>query len=160
MFRRCLFGRFYVQKVLCSENPIISSSYVQKVIFVQKVLVQKILCSELLMFRSSYIQKLLFSECPVLKKRETTQKTPQEEAQDVAQETSQEARKTRHEEQNKQRCIGVGYVKQDAAQDAAPPRTLRNKRHKIRRKDSSSRRDEARITAHDAAQFVTQKLHL
>ena len=42
------------------------------------------------MFSSSYIQKLLFSECPVLKKRETAQKTPQEEAQDVAQKTSQE----------------------------------------------------------------------
>ena len=51
------------------------------------------------MFRRSYIQNLLFSECPVLKKRDTAQKTPQEEAQDVAQETLQEARKTRHVEQ-------------------------------------------------------------
>ena len=65
MFRRCLFARFHVQKVLCSEDAIISSSYVQKVLFVQKVLVQKILFPESLMFRSSYIQKLLFSECPV-----------------------------------------------------------------------------------------------
>ena len=93
MFRRCLFGRFYVQEALCSDDPIISSSYVQKVIFVQMVLVQNILCPEGLMFRSSYIQKLLFSECPV-KKRETARKTPQ----DMAQETSQEARKTRQEE--------------------------------------------------------------
>ena len=52
-----------------------------------------------------------------IKNRETTQTTPQEEAQDVAQETSQEAHKTRHEEQKQP---GVGYVKQDAAQDAAP----------------------------------------
>ena len=68
------------------------------------------------MLRSYYIQKLLFAECLVLKKRETAQKTPQEEGQDVAQETSQEARKTRHGGQKQT----VGFVKQDAAQDAAP----------------------------------------
>ena len=49
-------------------------------------------CSEDSMSRRSHVQKFLYSEAPIfrmacIKKRETTQKTPQEEAQDVAQET-------------------------------------------------------------------------
>ena len=58
-----------------------------------------------------------------IKKRETARKTPLEKAQDVAQQTSQEARKTRHEEQKQTAVhVGVGYVKQDAAQDTTAPR--------------------------------------
>ena len=78
MFRKYLFKRFYVQKVLYSEGPMFRRSYVQKVlysegpmfrrsyvqkIFVQKVLyqyIQKVLCSEGPIFR--YIQKVLYSE--------------------------------------------------------------------------------------------------
>ena len=65
MFRKYLFKRFYVQKVLCSEGPIFRRSYVQKVICSEKNLfkrsyIQKVLCSEGLIFR--YIQKVLYSE--------------------------------------------------------------------------------------------------
>ena len=125
MFRRCLFGRIYVQKVLCSEDPIglISSSYVQKVFFVQKVLVQKILCPEGLMLRSSYIQKLLFSEWPILKKEKQHKKRHKKRRKMWRKKHSKRRARRGTRNKSKQRCIGVGYVKQDAAQDAAPPST-------------------------------------
>ena len=80
------------------------------------------------MSRRSRVQNFLYSEAPIfrmscIKKRKTARKTPQEEARDVAQQISQEARKTRHEEQKQTAVnVGVGCVKQDAAQDTAAPR--------------------------------------
>ena len=75
MFRKYLFKRFYVQKVLYSEGPMFRRFYVQKVLYsegpmfrrsyVQKKMfkrsyIQKVLCSEGPIFR--YIQKVLYSE--------------------------------------------------------------------------------------------------
>ena len=54
-----LFKRFNVQKVLYSEGPMFGRSYVQKVLCSEKN-VQKVLCSEGSIFR--YIQKVLYSE--------------------------------------------------------------------------------------------------
>ena len=61
MFRKYLFKRFYVQKVLYSEGPMFRRFYVQKVLslegpmfrrsYVQKKIVQKVLYSEGYMFR-------------------------------------------------------------------------------------------------------------
>ena len=70
MFRKYLFKRFYIQKVLYSEGPMFIRFNVQKVLYsegpmfrrscVQKKIVQKVLYSEGSMFR--YIQKILYSE--------------------------------------------------------------------------------------------------
>ena len=78
MFRKYLFRRFYVQKVLYSEGPMFKRSYVQKVLYlegsmfrrsyVQKNCVQKVLYSEGSMIRRSYIQicsEDLYSENPL-----------------------------------------------------------------------------------------------
>ena len=46
-----MFGRSYVQKVLCSEGPLFRRSFVQKV-----------LCSEGSIFRRFYVQKVLCLE--------------------------------------------------------------------------------------------------
>ena len=54
MFRKYLFKRFYVQKVLCSEGPMF-----RKKLF-KRSYIQKVLCSEGPKFR--YIQKVLYSE--------------------------------------------------------------------------------------------------
>ena len=51
-----MFGRSYVQKVLCSEGSMFRRSFVQKV-----------LCSEGYMFRRFYIQKVLCSEGPMFR---------------------------------------------------------------------------------------------
>ena len=51
-----MFRRFYVQKVLCSEN-ICSKGSVFRRFYIQKVL-----CSEGPMFRRFYVQKVLCSE--------------------------------------------------------------------------------------------------
>ena len=76
MFRKYLFKRFYVQKVLYSEGPMFRRFYVQKVLYsegpmfrrsyVQKKIVQKVLYSEGSMFRKSYIQ--IYSEGPIFRK--------------------------------------------------------------------------------------------
>ena len=76
MFRKYLFKRFYVQKVLYSEGPMFRRFYVQKVLssegpmfrrsYVQKKSVQKVLYSEGSMFRRSYIQ--INSEGPIIRK--------------------------------------------------------------------------------------------
>ena len=76
MFRKYLFKRFYVQKVLYSEGPMFRRSYIQKVLYsegpmfrrsyVQKNIVQKVLYSEGSMFRRSYIQ--IYSEGPIFRK--------------------------------------------------------------------------------------------
>ena len=55
MFRKYLFKRFYVQKVLYSEGPMFRRFYVQKVLY-----------SEGSMFRRSYIQ--IYSEGPIFRK--------------------------------------------------------------------------------------------
>ena len=67
-----MFRRFYIQKVLCSEGPMFRRSYIQKVrpmfrrSYVQKIFVQKVLYSEGSMFRRSYIQ--IYSEGPIFRK--------------------------------------------------------------------------------------------
>ena len=76
MFRKYLFRRFYVQKVLYSEGPMFRRSYVQKVLYlegsmfrrsyVQKKIVQKVLYSEGSMIRRSSIQ--ICSEGPIFRK--------------------------------------------------------------------------------------------
>ena len=76
MFRKYLFKRFYVQKVLYSEGPMFRRFYVQKVLYsegpmfrrsyVQKKIVQKVLYSEGSIFRRSYIQ--IYSEGPMFRK--------------------------------------------------------------------------------------------
>ena len=76
MFRKYLFKRFYVQKVLYSEGHMFRRFYVQKVLYsegpmfrrsyVQKKIVQKVLYSEGSMFRRSYIQ--IYSEGPIFRK--------------------------------------------------------------------------------------------
>ena len=76
MFRKYLFKRFYVQKVLYSEGPIFRRFYVQKVLYsegpmfrrsyIQKKIVQMVLYSEGYMFRRSYIQ--IYSEGPIFRK--------------------------------------------------------------------------------------------
>ena len=75
MFRKYLFKRFYVQKVLYSEGPMLRRFNVQKVLYpegpifrkscVQKKIVQKVLYSEGCMFRRSYIQ--IYSEDPIFR---------------------------------------------------------------------------------------------
>ena len=70
-----MFRRFYVQKVLCSENicskgSMFRRSYIQKVLcsegpmfrktLFKRSYIQKVLCSEGPLFR--YIQKVLYSE--------------------------------------------------------------------------------------------------
>ena len=54
MFRKYLFKRFYVQKVLCSEGPMFRK------FFFKRSYIQKVLCSEGPIFR--YIEKVLCSE--------------------------------------------------------------------------------------------------
>ena len=76
MFRKFLFKRFYVQKVLYSEGLMFRRFYAQKVLYseglmfrrsyVQKKIVQKVLYSEGSMFRRSYIQ--INSEGPIFRK--------------------------------------------------------------------------------------------
>ena len=76
MFRKKLFKRFYVQKVLYSEGLMFRRFYVQKVLYsegpmfrrsyVQKKIVQKVLYSEGSIFRRSYIQ--IYSEGPIFRK--------------------------------------------------------------------------------------------
>ena len=56
-----MFRRFYVQKVLCSENicskgPIFTRSYVQKVLCSENI------CSKGPIFRRFYVQKVLYSD--------------------------------------------------------------------------------------------------
>ena len=58
-FRKYLFKRFYVQKVLYSEDPMFRRPYVQKKMF-KRSYIQKVLCSEGPIFR--YIEKVLYSE--------------------------------------------------------------------------------------------------
>ena len=77
-----MFRRFYVQKVLCSENICSKGSmfrrfYIQKVLcsegsMFRRFYIQKVQCSEGLMFRKklfkrSYIQKALCSEGPIFR---------------------------------------------------------------------------------------------
>ena len=57
-----MFRRFYVQKVLCSENICSKGS------MFNRFYIQKVLCSEGPMFRRSYIQKVLCSEGPMFRK--------------------------------------------------------------------------------------------
>ena len=57
-----MFGRFYVQKVLCSENICSKGS------MFRRFYIQKVLCSEGPMFRRFYIQKVLCSEGPMFRK--------------------------------------------------------------------------------------------
>ena len=57
-----MFRRFYVQKVLCSENICWKGS------LFRRFYIQKALCSEGSMFRRSYIQKVLCSEGPIFRK--------------------------------------------------------------------------------------------
>ena len=57
-----MFRRFYVQKVLCSENICSKGS------MFRRFYIQKVLCSEGPMFRRSYIQKVLCSEGPMFRK--------------------------------------------------------------------------------------------
>ena len=57
-----MLRRFYVQKVLCSENICSKGS------MFRRFYIQKVLCSEGPMFRRSYIQKVLFSEGPMFRK--------------------------------------------------------------------------------------------
>ena len=76
-----MFRRFYVQKILYSENICLKGSmfrrsYLQKVLssegpmlrrsYVQKIFVQKVLYSECSMFRRSYIQ--IYLEGPIFRK--------------------------------------------------------------------------------------------
>ena len=56
MFRKYLFKRFYVQKVLCSEGSIFRRSYVQKVLCSENI------CSKGPIFRRFYVQKVLYLE--------------------------------------------------------------------------------------------------
>ena len=58
-----MLRRFYVQKVLCSENICSKGS------MFRRFYIQKVLCSEGSMFRSSYIQKVLCSEGPMFRKK-------------------------------------------------------------------------------------------
>ena len=58
-----MFKRFYVQKVLCSENICSKGS------MFRRFYIQKVLCSEGSMFRRSYIQKVLCSEGPMFRKK-------------------------------------------------------------------------------------------
>ena len=58
-----MFRRFYVQKVLCSENICSKGS------MFRRFYIQKVLCSEGSMFRRSYIQKVLCSEGPMFRKK-------------------------------------------------------------------------------------------
>ena len=55
-----MFRRFYVQKVLCSENICSKGS------MFRRFYIQKVLCSEGSMFRRSYIQ--IYSEGPIFRK--------------------------------------------------------------------------------------------
>ena len=57
-----MFRRFYVQKVLCSENICTKGSMFRRFYY------QKVLCSEGSMFRRSYIQKVLYSEGPIFRR--------------------------------------------------------------------------------------------
>ena len=57
-----MFRRFYVQKVLCSENICSKGS------MFRRFYVQKVLCSEGSMFRRLYVQKVLCSEGPMFRK--------------------------------------------------------------------------------------------
>ena len=57
-----MFRRFYVQKVLCSENIYSKGS------MFRRFYIQKVLCSEGPIFRRSYIQKVLCSEGPMFRK--------------------------------------------------------------------------------------------
>ena len=57
-----MFRRFYVQKVLCSENICSKGS------MFRRFYIQKGICSEGPMFRRSYIQKVLCSEGPMFRK--------------------------------------------------------------------------------------------
>ena len=57
-----MFRRFYVQKVLCSENICSKGS------MFRRLYLQKVLCSEGPMFRRSHIQKVLCSEGPMFRK--------------------------------------------------------------------------------------------
>ena len=57
--------QLYVQKVLCSEGPMVRKFYVQKVFcsegpMFRRFYVQKVLSSEGSMLRRSYVQKYLF----------------------------------------------------------------------------------------------------
>ena len=75
MFRKFLFKRFYVQKVLYSEGPMFRRFFVQKVLYseglmfrksyVQKIFVQNVQYSEGSMFRRSSIQ--ICSEGPIFR---------------------------------------------------------------------------------------------
>ena len=71
MFRKYLFKRFYVQKVLYSEGPMFRRSCSEGPMF-RKFYILKVLCSEGLMFgkylfKRSYIEKFLCSEGPIIK---------------------------------------------------------------------------------------------
>ena len=58
MFRKYLFKRFYVQKVLYSESPMFRRFYIEKVLCSEGPMFRKCL------FKRSYIQKVLWSEGP------------------------------------------------------------------------------------------------
>ena len=58
-----MFRRFYVQKVLCSENICSKGS------MFRRFYIQKVLCSKGSMFRRSYIQKVLCSKGPMFRKK-------------------------------------------------------------------------------------------
>ena len=62
-----MFRRSNAQKVICSEGHMHRSSYVEKVIYVQKVICSEGFCSEDFMFCSSYVQKVLYSVAAMFK---------------------------------------------------------------------------------------------
>ena len=59
MFRKYLFKRFYVQRVLYSEGPMFRKSYVHKILCSENV------CSTGPILRRFYVQKVLYSENPL-----------------------------------------------------------------------------------------------
>ena len=66
MFRKYLFKRFYVQKVLYSEGPMFRRFYVQKVLYSEGPMFRRSYVQKKL-FKRSYIQKVLCSEGPIVR---------------------------------------------------------------------------------------------
>ena len=61
MFRKYLFKRFHIQKVLYSEGSIFRRSYVQKVLCSEGLMFRR-KCSKSPIFRRLYVQKVLYSD--------------------------------------------------------------------------------------------------
>ena len=90
MFRRSCAQKVYIRKIsclvalICSEGPIFSSFFVQKVVcsegsMFRKFNVQKVPCSKFL-YSEDYMFRMSF-----FKKRKTAQTAPQEKTQGAAQ---------------------------------------------------------------------------